>query len=66
MEIEEVIIKLRELHSEMGEWIDKLEVTDNGEDIDYYTDILRDIDWDNRMLKNRYKKIESEIRFDYE
>lgn len=66
MEIEEVIIKLKELHSEMGEWIDKLEVTDDGEDIEDYADILRDIDWDNRMLKHRYKKMESKIRFDYE
>ena len=56
MEIEEVIIKLRETHMEFGNLIDRLEEVDIGENIEEYNDILRDYHWDNRMLSNRFKR----------
>lgn len=61
MDIDDVMLRLRELHEEFGDLIDKLEEIDTGEDIEYYEDILRDYHWDNVMLKNRFSRIMLDI-----
>ena len=57
MKIDTAIKKLRELHLEFGNLIDRLEEVDNGEDMGYYEDLLQDIHWTNVMLSNRYKRM---------
>lgn len=61
MNIEDVMLRLKELHKEFGELIDDLERIDVGNNIEYYDDILIDYYWNNVMLKNRFNKIMIDI-----
>ena len=63
MKIDTTIKKLRELHLEFGNLIDRLEEVDNGEDMGYYEDLLQDIHWTNVMLSNRYKRMLEKKQF---
>lgn len=63
MDIEEVIFKLSELHMEFGNLIERLSEVDDGEDIEYYNDLLDDIHWNNVMLSNRFKKMSDKKKF---
>lgn len=53
---------LIDLHKEMGLLIKELNSveTDDGFDEDYYKDLVRDIGWDNKMLRNRLQKLKLE------
>lgn len=63
MKINTAMKKLRELHSEFGNLIDRLEEVDTGEDMGYYEDLLQDIHWSNVMLSNRYKRMLEKKQF---
>ena len=63
MKINEAMKKLRKLHKEFGDVINKLEKVDNGEDMEFYKDLLQDIHWSNVMLNNRYKRMEEKKEF---
>ena len=63
MKIDTAIKKLRELHAEFGNLIDRLDEVDNGEDMSYYEDLLQDIHWTNVMLSNRYKRMLEKKQF---
>lgn len=56
------IMDLIDLHKEMGLLIKELNSveTDDGFDEDYYKDLVRDIGWDNKMLRNRLQKLKLE------
>lgn len=56
------IMDLIDLHKEMGLLIKELNSveTDDGFDEEYYKDLVRDIGWDNKMLRNRLQKLKLE------
>ena len=56
--INDVMINLKECHLELGHLIQQLSKIDNGDDLEYYSDILEDLHWNNIMLSNRFKNIQ--------
>ena len=58
--INDVMDNLKQLHLELGHLIQELSKIDNGDDLDYYSDILEDLHWNNVMLSNRFKNIKME------
>ena len=63
MKINTAMKKLKKYHKEFGELINKLEKVDNGEDMEFYKDLLEDIHWSNSMLNIRYKRMEEKKQF---
>lgn len=58
--INDVMQNLKKLHLELGHLIQELSKIDDGTDLNYYSDILEDLHWNNVMLSNRFKNIKME------